>query len=122
MEQERRERQTPAQPLSSPHHSPSSLSSLPHQGLGAEAGEEDWEDWDDYWEDDEGEWDEDEDICPEGFGWDECCGCVLRRGVEHCEFMCPFGGIPRPCYRPECERMVEEEAEKIRRALRDDGE
>jgi len=90
------ERQTPAQPLSSsPHHSPSSPSSLP-QGLGAETWneEEDWENWDDYWEDDEGEWDEDEDICPEGYHRDECCGCVFRRGIEHCEF-CPFGGLPR---------------------------
>lgn len=31
-------------------------------------------------------------ICVEGYGWDECCGCHLKVGVEHCEFSCPFGG------------------------------
>jgi len=47
---------------------------------------------------------EDEVFCPEGFCWDECCECIFRGGIEHCEFCCPFGGVPRYCHTSECER------------------
>ena len=46
-----------------------------------------------WFEDEEEEYD-DEEVCPEGYHRDECCGCVFRRGVESCEF-CPFGKLPR---------------------------
>lgn len=60
------------------------------------------------WEDEEEfeEW-EDEELCPNGYTWDECCECVLRAGVETCEFLCPFGGVPRECHRETCDRMLE---------------
>lgn len=41
--------------------------------------------------------DEDNVTCCEGFGADECCDCMMRRGIEHCEFMCPFGGPGNRC-------------------------
>ena len=61
----------------------------------------------DYWDDVE---DDPDPTCSEGFGWDECCGCVLRYGVESCEWNCPFTeNLPRPCYTPECEKMTRRE-------------
>jgi len=39
---------------------------------------------------------EEDPTCCEGFHGDECCRCDMRFAIEHCEFMCPFGG---PGYR-----------------------
>jgi len=48
--------------------------------------------------------DEEETTCVEGYTDDECCNCVYREGIEHCEFMCPFGGPERRlCYTEKCE-------------------
>ena len=52
---------------------------------------------------------DEEPTCPYGYTWDECCGCVLRYGVETCEFSCPFTKkLPRPCYSKECDKLIEE--------------
>jgi len=41
------------------------------------------------------DYEDEEEVCPEGYAFDECCNCIARYGVEECEFMCPFGGPPR---------------------------
>lgn len=71
--------------------------------------------YDEEWLEDEeegyGEEEEyEEDVCPFGFTWDECCECVLRGGIEVCEFMCPFGGpFRRDCYdEKRCSKILEE--------------
>jgi len=53
------------------------------------------------------EYDEEEEIetCSEGFNpfeFGECCGCTKRLGIEHCDFMCPFGSPPLSCLTREC--------------------
>lgn len=54
-----------------------------------------------YYDEDQEEFgclaDEEIETCPFGFNpleFGECCGCVAMRGVETCEFLCPFGKIP----------------------------
>lgn len=68
--------------------------------------EEDYEDYEDYEDEDFGEDCEDE-VCPEGYTIDECCGCVARCGIEVCEFECPFGGLFR-CDDEQVKKCLEE--------------
>jgi len=65
------------------------------------------------------EYDEGEEIetCCEGFNpceFGECCDCIHRFGIEHCEFMCPFKGPPLPCFSRDC-CDSDEEYEEIKK-------
>ena len=44
-----------------------------------------------------------DETCSSGFFMDECCNCIERYGIETCEFMCPFGGLPR-CGKKQAEK------------------